>query len=123
MPRRRPDGVTELRSLIEGRLAERSEEEGFWGKEGWRFWKSWVTVDKLIERATLDEYLSRERPADRGTEEVARVARRKQDLEALMQPGDEWWHWVSGTEPLMQEGGLALVRHGRVEWARLDWIS
>ncbi len=28
-----------------------------------------------------------------------------------------------GTEPLMQMGGLVLVRGGGVIWARNDWIS
>jgi hypothetical protein len=100
-----------------------SEQEGFWGKEDRRYWRRWVTVDKLIDRVVLDLYLSSERPADRGIQEVPRIARRRLELEALMQPGDEWWRWVSGTEPLMQEGGLALVRCGCVVWARRDWIS
>lgn len=38
-------------------------------------------------------------------------------------PGDEWWEWIQGTEPLMQSGGIALVRHGKIVYARQDWIS
>jgi hypothetical protein len=38
-------------------------------------------------------------------------------------PGDEWFEWVSGTESLMQSGGLALVRSGRIVYAEQHWIS
>ena len=100
-----------------------TEVEGFWGKEGWRICKQRVTAENLVERVTLDQYLSSERPADTGRDDASRIALRKPPLEALMGPGDEWWRWVSGTEPLMQEGGLALIRRGRTVWARQDWIS
>ena len=51
------------------------------------------------------------------------VDEKKGSLEALMEPGDEWYEWVGGSQPLMQVGGLALVRKGLVIWARQEWIS
>ena len=77
-----------------------------------------------MERVTLDAYLAAPVESRRSPEEVAAwVSSRKPKLEALTKPGDEWWRWISGTQPLMQWGGLALVRHGVVVWARFDWIS
>jgi hypothetical protein len=87
-------------------------------------WTDLVKREILTRRVTLDEYFAE------GMELVrrGRVARsaidcNRAELEARAQPGDEWWEWVLGTEPLMQMGGLALVREGGVVWARNDWIS
>jgi len=72
----------------------------------------------------LDEYLAELlAPLVELVEAQTIVATHKAPLLALVQPGDEWWQWVQGSEPLMQTGGLALVRNGIVVWARLDWMS
>ena len=87
-------------------------------------WTDLVTNATLSRRVTLDEHFA-------GTLELVRkglVAQSRVDqdrarLEARMRAGDEWWEWVEGNEPLMQMGGLALVRAGTIVWASLDWIS
>jgi hypothetical protein len=87
-------------------------------------WTNLVTREMLTRRVTLDEYLA-------GKMELVRRGRIVQAvfdndraaLAARAQPGDEFWEWVMGTEPLMQMGGVALVRDGGVVWARNDWIS
>ncbi len=92
--------------------------------------RSWlVTPDMLTHLVTLDDYLAEQwtpiarRSADPAEAIRLLVAAKKPPLEALAGPGDEWWAWVAGSEPLMQSGGLALVRSGAVVWAREDWIS
>ncbi len=87
-------------------------------------WTGLVTPDMLTRRLTLDEYFA-ERSEWTRKRYVAQSAvdRDQAQLEARARPGDEWWEWVLGTEPLMQMGGLALVRCGRIVWARQDWIS
>jgi hypothetical protein len=91
-------------------------------------WAEFVTPDMLTQRIELDQYITKQlapllRHVPQGVSVRELIASKKTPLEALMQPGDEWWQWVSGTEPLMQLGGLALVRAGAIVWARLDWIS
>lgn len=87
-------------------------------------WKDIVKPDMLCRRITLDEYFVEH--ADwvrRGLITQAAVDANRANLESLARPGDQWWTWVIGTQPLMQMGGLALVRNGNIEWARDDWIS
>jgi hypothetical protein len=97
-------------------------------------WSEFVTPQWLVRRVVLDEYLAdRYLPvAKRASAEhaisVAEATRvwveaKKPPLEAIQQPGDEWWEWLQGSEPLMQMGGLALVRSGAVVWASMDWMS
>ena len=89
-----------------------------------------VTVDELTRRITLDDYYAVHlaRHASRRTPEHFReieqqIERYKASLSARAIPGDEWWEWVSGTEPLMQSGGLALVRSGQIVYAEQHWIN
>ena len=89
-----------------------------------------VTVNELTRRITLDAYYATDlaRHASRRTPEQFReieqqIEQSKASLGARAMPGDEWWEWVSGTEPLMQSGGLALVRSGRIVYAEQHWIS
>jgi hypothetical protein len=87
-------------------------------------WIDLVMREMLTRRVTLDEYFAeRMELVRRGRVAQSAIGRDKADLEARAQPSDEWWEWVMGTEPLMQMGGLALVREGGVVWARNDWIS
>lgn len=87
-------------------------------------WTEFVANDMLTRKVTLDEYFADiNRLVEQGI-----VPRRPQErvvaqLNALAKPGDEWWEWVSGSEPLMQMGGLALVRDGKIVWAMNGWIS
>lgn len=91
--------------------------------------RTWfVTPEMLTDRIVLEEYLAEQwAPIARrggGPDALADlVAMKKAPFDALARPGDEWWTWISGTEPLMQMGGLALVRAGKIIWARQDWIS
>lgn len=89
-----------------------------------------VTPDELTQRVTLDEYYREEiahHTSRRTTEELrdimSRIEQTKARLIAHWTQGDEWWEWVSGTEPLMQSGGIALVRAGKIIYAEQHWIS
>jgi hypothetical protein len=78
-----------------------------------------VTPNELMQPVVLDEYLAERWPSDFSeSAEADRI-----HLVTLALSGDEWWTWLSGTEPLMQSGGLALVRAGSIVWARRDWLS
>lgn len=89
-------------------------------------WQDIVTADMLRRCVTLDEYFA-EKLAEVGEERYqSYLAADEQDraqLEPRAQPQDEWWEWVMGTQPLMQMGGLALVRSGNIIWSCGDWIS
>jgi hypothetical protein len=78
----------------------------------------------LRRRVTLSEYFAfyLERAIERGRD-TSDIERTIAELEARAQDGDEWWEWIMGDEPLMQMGGLALVRNGRVVWTDTGWIS
>jgi hypothetical protein len=87
-------------------------------------WTDLVKRQMLTRRVTLDEYFAEGMElVRRGRVAQTTIDSDRAQLEARAQPGDEWWEWVMGTEPLMQMGGLALVRVGEVAWARNDWIS
>ena len=85
-----------------------------------------VTHNELTEQVTLDQYVARRcghlRTSD-AEEYERRLGQERQELQPLATEGDEWWIWISGTEPLMQQGGLAIVRAGAIVWARMDWLS
>jgi hypothetical protein len=87
-------------------------------------WTDLVSNEMLTRRVTLDEYQAEHVVlASRGLVPQSKVDSDRAMLKPLIRPGEEWWEWIMGTEPLMQMGGLALVREGRVIWARNDWIS
>jgi len=87
-------------------------------------WTEFVTPEMLRCRVTLGEYFAESRElVAAGKVSQSAIDCDQSRLEALAQPGDTWWEWVLGTEPLRQMGGLALVRSQRIVWARLDWIS
>ena len=87
-------------------------------------WIDLVKHEMLTCRVTLDEYFAESMElVRRGRLAQAAVDRNRAELEARAQLGDEWWEWVMGTVPLMQMGGLAIVRDGKLVWARNDWIS
>ena len=87
-------------------------------------WTDLVTNARLSRRVTLEEYFAGTLELVRkGLVAQSRVDQDRAHLEARTQTGDEWWEWVLGSAPLMQMGGLALVRAGTIVWARLDWIS
>jgi hypothetical protein len=87
-------------------------------------WSDLVKPEWLSRRIALDEYFAESLECVRsGRLAQSAVDADRAALEALAGPGDEWWEWLLGTEPLRQLGGLVLVRDGRVAWARLDWIS
>ncbi len=84
-------------------------------------WTNLVKCEMLTRRVTLDQYFAE-------SIELVRRGRVAQfvidcniaELEARARPGDEWWQWLMGTEPLIQMGGLALLRDDAVVWARND---
>ena len=93
-------------------------------------WSDLVTLADLRHETTLEQYFADQVAVLGPTPNPKTVASIRQrceeirgELEELAQPGDCWWEWVQGDEPLMQSGGLALVRSGRIVWAKLDWIS
>jgi hypothetical protein len=87
-------------------------------------WTDLVTPDMLKRRMTLHDYFAeRSEWVRKGHVTQSAVDQDRAQLERRAQPDDEWWEWLHGTEPLMQMGGLALVRSGRIVWARQDWIS
>jgi hypothetical protein len=87
-------------------------------------WTDLVKREMLTRRVTLDEYFAEGMElVHRGRIAQSAIDRNRVEPEARAQPGDEWGEWVMGTEPLMQMGGLALVRDSGVVWARNDWIS
>jgi hypothetical protein len=87
-------------------------------------WTDLVSPKMLTRRVTLDEYFAESMElVGKGRVEKSAIDRDRAQLEARAQPGDEWWEWVMGTEPLRQIGGVALVRGGAIVWARDDWIS
>jgi hypothetical protein len=78
----------------------------------------------LTRRITLDEHFAEYLDlVQRGLVDQALIDGERAQLAARAQPGDEWWEWLLGTEPLRQMGGIALVRHGKVVWAKNTWIS
>jgi hypothetical protein len=87
-------------------------------------WTDLVKREMLTRRVTLDEYFAEWLElVRRGHVAKSSIDQIRAELEVQEQPGDEWWEWVIGTEPLMQMGGIALVRAGDVVWARHHWIS
>jgi hypothetical protein len=87
-------------------------------------WTDLVRHELLTRKVSLDEYFAESMELVRkGRVAKSAIDRNRAELEGRAQPGDEWWEWVMGTEPLMQMGGLALVRNGGIVWARNDWIS
>jgi hypothetical protein len=87
-------------------------------------WTDLVKREMLTRKVSLDEYFAETiELARRGRVAQSVIDRNRAALDGRAQPGDEWWEWVMGTQPLMQIGGLALVRDGGVVWARNDWIS
>jgi hypothetical protein len=87
-------------------------------------WSDIVKPTMLTRCITLDEYFAERLAWVRsGRITQAAVDADRAALAAQARPGDQWWEWVLGTRPLMQMGGLALARRGRIEWARDDWIS
>ena len=93
-------------------------------------WCELVDSEDLRRKLTLDEYFANqvaELGQNPNPNTVALIRTRckemRDELEALAQPGDSWWEWIQGDEPLMQSGGLALVRGGQIVWAMQAWIS
>jgi hypothetical protein len=87
-------------------------------------WTDLVAHEMLTRRITLDKYFAESLElVAKGRLDRSAVDGDRAQLEGRAQPGDEWWEWVIGTEPLRQIGGVALVRGGAIVWARDDWIS
>lgn len=79
-----------------------------------------LTLQDCTLKLTLDEYFREKQTL--GIEQ-SRIDCLRVMLESRAIPGDQWWEWVRGTEPMMQYGGIALVRNGAIVWARETWIS
>lgn len=87
-------------------------------------WNDIVAPEMLTRRVTLEEYFAeRESWVRMGQIRRSAIDQDRLELEARWQAGDEWREWLMGTQPLRQIGGLALVRGGRIAWARHDWFS
>ena len=86
---------------------------------------------ELVSREDLKREVSPQAYADEQLSECKTVTddvrQRLQEfvleLEQHAQAGDSWWEWIQGTEPLMQMGGLAVIRNGTIVWATMTWIS
>lgn len=90
-------------------------------------WSELISSADLRHQLTLDEYFAKSLTETSNPKVLALIRERNEKLrprlEALAQPGDCWWEWIQGEIPLMQSGGLALVRAGKIVWATLAWIS
>jgi hypothetical protein len=89
-----------------------------------------VRWEDLTHQFSLESYVDDQLRELYGDNLPTRVAERRQSMETFLQklrcrtkPGDSWWDWVQGSEPLMQTGGVALVRNGAIVWATTTWIS
>lgn len=85
-------------------------------------WTDLVTPETLIRRITLDEYFAESDDwVRKGQIAQAAIAQDRAQLEARAARDDHWWE--RGLAPGPWVGGIALVRDGRVVWARDDWIK
>jgi hypothetical protein len=85
---------------------------------------SWVTSEMLTRLTTVDDYfldwvgdLIEKNPRVR-----AAIESRRQEVQGIMQPGDELWEWQRGRD-LAADAGLAVVRGGQIVKAWADWKS
>lgn len=54
---------------------------------------------------------------------MAQVEKRAAEVAVMLQPGDVLWEWHQDCGPLSSEGGLAVLRGGKVvAWWR-EWAS
>ena len=84
------------------------------------FYTEFVTAEHLVRRVTLDDYIARGRP--RLSDPAPQEHELRQFYLTLFAEGDEWWEWQWGKKMQpFSEGGLALVRDGKVVWADADW--
>jgi hypothetical protein len=93
-------------------------------------WSDLIVHGDLKREVTLDSYVEEqlsELSCGNQPEVIAdshqRLLAFVRDIQGRAQAGDTWWEWVKGTEPLMQQGGLAVVRNGKIVWATMTWIS
>ncbi len=93
-------------------------------------WTDLVSHEDLTREISLESYVEEQLRELYGLNSQSNVDDSRQRLEAFVRnvakyatPGDSWWEWVQGTEPLMQMGGLAVVRKGTIVWATVTWIS
>jgi hypothetical protein len=93
-------------------------------------WSEFVKLEHLTQQVTLDSFYAQDllhhsqRRSPIHFEQIRQhIESHKNSLAARALPGDCWWEWVEGTERLMQSGGIALVRNGRIIYAYQSWIS
>ena len=85
-----------------------------------------VTPAMLVRRVTLDEHFADWVPpglAERDERIRQVMERRRQELAAVMQEGDELWEWKAGPHVFAEHGGLVVLREGQTIWSSLDWKS
>src|SRR5690242_15632723 len=94
-------------------------------------WMNSIRIEELTREISLDAYADEQvaelAAANNDPEEIAEARSRMegfvQSIRHHAAAGDACWEWVSGTEPLMQSGGLAVVRNGKIVWGTMTWIS
>jgi hypothetical protein len=89
-----------------------------------------ISHKDLKREVTLNSYVEDQLNELAGLNSPSAIADSRLRLEAFVrkiegkaEPGDSWWEWVQGTEPLRQTGRLAVVRNGTIVWATRTWIS
>jgi hypothetical protein len=89
-----------------------------------------VSYEDLKREITLDAYVRERIEELTGLNPPEAVENARQRLEQFVreirghaEPGDTWWEWTRGTEFLMQQGGLAVVRDGKIIWSKMTWRS
>ena len=93
-------------------------------------WSELVSFSNLKREISLELYVEDQLSELRGLNSQSTIDNSRERLDEFVrnvaqyaQPGDCWWEWVIGTEPLRQMGGLAVVRNGTIVWATMTWIS
>ena len=89
-------------------------------------WTAFVSLQDLKRELTPEMYFAELVAESAPDPDPERTLTQQRQLEELTQPGDVWWEWVQGKPggvPLLQCGGLALVRDGKIVWAGQTWIS
>ena len=84
----------------------------------------WVTRSMLIRLTTVDDYFASfiGPLAEKNAHIRHAIEARRQEVQAILLPGDELWEWQRG-RALAADGGLAVVRGDLVVKAWHDWLS
>ena len=93
-------------------------------------WSDIISREDLKREIDLDSYADDQVSELYGNNPPEVISAARQRLQAFVRkirkharPGDTWQEWVQGTEPSMQQGGLAVIRDEEIVWATMTRIS